>query len=208
MTSWYFWRNGLTVLVAATTAGLMAGALLPLPAALAASQPDRVTISMPGNADAGNVETKTLSASVTIDAPPSFVWQTITNYSRLKNILPGYEKSDVLKSAGSVKTVDVAMKVSLFLPTYHYQVSVRENRSGYRLEMQRISGDFDALNATYRLQPLNGGKQTMMLYNLSLDPGFNLPGTEAILKSSTEKTMTALRSHIESEHRQSVIGRR
>jgi ribosome-associated toxin RatA of RatAB toxin-antitoxin module len=165
-----------------------------------------VNISMPGDVESQTV--KTLNAHVTIDAPPSLVWQTITDYNRLKNILPGYEKSLVLKHSGSVKTVDVAMKVARLLPTYQYQVSVREDRDGYKLQMDRVSGDFKSLQAAYRLQPVNDGKQTMMFYSLALNTGFTMPGTGALLKSNTEKTMTALRTHIEAAHKQNLTARR
>ena len=49
-----------------------------------------------------------------------------------------------------------------------------------------------------------GGKQTLLTYSLALNPGFSMPGTGTILKSNTEKTMSALQTHIEARHRQSV----
>src|SRR5690349_18436810 len=52
---------------------------------------------------------KVVQAKVIINAPPAVVWQTITNYAEIKNILPGYEKSTVLKSAGANKLVDIAV---------------------------------------------------------------------------------------------------
>jgi ribosome-associated toxin RatA of RatAB toxin-antitoxin module len=156
--------------------------------------------------DAGNA--KLVQAKVVINAPPAVVWQTITNYAEIKNILPGYEKSTVLKSAGSSKLLDIAVKVAAFLPTYKYKVQVREEESSYKLSLNRVSGDFKSLNATYRLIPQNNGSRTLLMYNLSIDPGFNLPGSQGIIKNSTEKSLRALERYTEQEAKKSLIGQR
>ncbi len=153
-------------------------------------------------------ETNSMTAKVTIDAPPEAVWQVITSYGRLKDILPGYEKSTVLKENGTVKTLDVAMKVSRLLPTYKYQVQVQENRSAHQLKLRRIAGDFKKLDAVYQLYPKNGGKQTVLVYELDLETGLRIPGTDGIISANTEKTMKALRAHIEEKYHKSVIGQR
>lgn len=151
---------------------------------------------------------KTVQARLFIDAPPNLVWQTITNYAEIKHILPGYDRSTVLKSTGASKVVDLGMKVSAFLPTYHYQVQTREDQSSYNLNLHRISGDFKSLNAHYKLVPQNNGARTLLIYNLELDTGINLPGSQAIIRANTEKSMKALERHIVQEARKNVIGQR
>lgn len=150
---------------------------------------------------------KVVQAKVLIKAPPSLVWQTITDYPRMKTILPGYEKSDVLKSSGPNKTLGIAMKVAPFLPTYQYQVQVRENQPAYQISLNRISGDFKTMRAVYQLQPQPNGS-TILAYTLTIDPGFSLPGDKGILKASTEKSLHALDRYIEQEARNSRIGQR
>ena len=163
-------------------------------------------LSIASNANEANG--KTIQAKLLIDAPPQLVWQTITNYPEIKHVMPGYEKSTVLKSSGSTKTVDLGMKVAAFLPTYHYQVQMTENQPGYNLSIRRISGDFKSLNANYKLVSQNNGTKTLLIYNLNLDPGFSLPGSQALIKSNTEKSMKALQRHIMQESRKSLIGQR
>jgi ribosome-associated toxin RatA of RatAB toxin-antitoxin module len=151
---------------------------------------------------------KTVQAKLIINAPPSLVWQTITNYPEIKHILPGYERSTVLKSNGASKLVDIGMKVSAFLPTYHYQAQMQEDQSSYFLTVKRVSGDFKALNANYKLIAQNNGSRTLLIYNLKLDTGLNLPGSQAIIRSSTERSMKALQRYIAQEVHKSLIGQR
>jgi carbon monoxide dehydrogenase subunit G len=139
---------------------------------------------------------KTLRAEAVINAPIDIVWQELSNYGNMKNMLPGYERSTLLQSAGSVKKVDFQVKASGFLPSFHYLVKIREDKPAYRLQIQRISGDFKAINASYQLIPIEGGARTRVLYNLSIDLG-SLPsfGVSSVLKANSAKAMLALQSH-------------
>lgn len=149
---------------------------------------------------------KDLQAQITIDAPPHLVWKTLTNYAQMKHILPGYEKFTVLKANGPTKLLDIAMKVVGFLPTYKYQVQVQENEAARLIKLQRVSGDFKTLSASYKLNPQDGGKKTLLVYNLSVDTGTRIPGSQAILRNNTEKSLKALERHCEQEARRSLIG--
>ncbi|HEY9687899.1 MAG TPA: SRPBCC family protein [Coleofasciculaceae cyanobacterium] len=191
------------------TAGMLAAGLL-LGAGLSqvgfAQEPNLMMVSVasePAKAHAKNVQAKVL-----IDAPPSLVWQTITNYSDLKNILPGYEKSNVLKSSGARKQLEIAMKVAPFLPTYNYHVQVQESADNYQIVMNRVSGDFKELRATYKLISQGNGSKTLLSYSLNIDPGYNMPGSQAVIKSSTERSLKALEKHVEAAARKSLIGQR
>lgn len=151
---------------------------------------------------------KNVQAKLLIEAPPETVWQTLTNYGDLKTILPGYEKAQLTKSQGSTKFLDVAMKVATFLPSYKYQVRVQENKSGYKLDFNRVSGDFRSFVASYRLIPQGNGSHTMLVYNLNIDPGFALPGSQTIIRNNTEKSLKAIERYAEQEARKSLIGQR
>jgi ribosome-associated toxin RatA of RatAB toxin-antitoxin module len=149
---------------------------------------------------------KKVQAKIVIDAPPSLVWQTLTNYADLQNVLPGYEKSTVIRAKGTNKLLDIAMKVAAFLPTYRYRVQIQEHEADYLLNMNRISGDFKSMDATYKLLPQNNGTRTILVYNLNIDTGLNVPGSQGIIRANAEKTLKALERHIEQEARKSVIG--
>jgi ribosome-associated toxin RatA of RatAB toxin-antitoxin module len=151
---------------------------------------------------------KRVQAKMLIQAPPNLVWETLTNYSDLKNVLPGYERSSVLRAKGPNKLVDIAMRVAAFLPMYRYQVAVQENQADHIITLNRVSGDFKSMTATYRLVPQSNGTNTLLLYTLSIDPGSNMPGSQSIIRANTEKSLKALERHIEQEARKSVIGQR
>lgn len=149
---------------------------------------------------------KSLSAKVAINAPPAIVWESITDYRNLKNVLPGYEKSTVLKDNGRNKTLAVATKVARFLPTYEYEVKVLEDQTNQKIQLDRISGDLKSMHAVYRLIPQEGGKKTLLVYDLNIDPGTKIPGSHLILKNYTEKSLAALEQYVESQYRKSLVG--
>lgn len=154
---------------------------------------------------------KVLNARIIIDAPPVFVWQTLTNYNRLKDFLPGYQKTDVVSADPNGKVLDVVMSVARFLPSYQYRLRVQENRQTYELKMNRIAGDFNHLSTIFQLYPKNNGAQTILAYTIKVDPGNNgLPkfGLGGVLKNSTESTLKAIQSKSMQEHRKSLIGQR
>jgi len=151
---------------------------------------------------------RVVQARVLIDAPPSLVWETLTDYRNIKNTLPGYEKSTVLQSRGATKLLDLAMRVAAFLPSYKYQVLAKEDEGNYHLQLSRVSGDFKSLSASYKLSPQNNGSKTLLVYRLDIDPGFNAPGAQGLIKSSSEKTLRALENCAEREARKSLIGQR
>lgn len=158
--------------------------------------------------NAGESTGKTVQAKIVIDAPPQVVWQILLNYPEIKHTLPGYEKSTVLKSNGNVKIVDLGMRVAPFLPAYNYQVQMLEDQPSYSLTAKRISGDFKLMNANYKLVPQNNGARTLLVYSLKVDTGINLPGSQAIIKANTERTLKALERHAEQEAHKSLIGQR
>ncbi len=152
-------------------------------------------------------ENKTLTSKVVIDAPASAVWQILTNYNNLKNVLPGYEKSQVIQSAGATKTVQFAVKVAPILPAYQYQVQIRENQPAYNIHIKRVSGAFDAIDASYKLIPSADGTKTTLVYTLNIDLGDDAPkfGVDGTLKSSTQKAMAALQTHCSQSYRKSLV---
>jgi ribosome-associated toxin RatA of RatAB toxin-antitoxin module len=136
-------------------------------------------------------DTRQVSAKMMIDAPPSFVWQALTSYNDFSSFVPGYKRCSVMKKQGAKVLLDINMSIARFVPSFHYQVNVQENRRDLSVSMVRTSGDFKHLAGSYRLIPINQGKKTMMVYSVRLDPGINLPGTNHLIQSNTEKSLTA-----------------
>ncbi len=148
---------------------------------------------------------KTLQAEVIVNAPIDAVWQDLSDYGNMKNIMPGYDRSTVVQSAGATKTVDLGLKGSGLIPPFRYQVKIREDKAAYRLQIQRIAGDFKAINASYQLMPVDAGTRTRVVYHLSIDlGGLPLLGAGSMLKNNTTKAMLALQTHCSESYKRSM----
>lgn len=148
---------------------------------------------------------KTLHAQTDIDAPPAIVWENLTNYANIKNIMPGYNRSTVLQDNGSSATVEFGLKPAAIAPAFRYQVKIQENRSANTITLQRVSGDFKSIQATYKLIPLDGGNRTRLVYDLRIDLGsVTLPGTTQMLKGNTEKGLVAMQRHCGQRYKMSL----
>jgi carbon monoxide dehydrogenase subunit G len=164
---------------------------------------------------AKNISVKTLPASggvqaiqaeTLIDAPVHTVWNNLVDYGNMKNILPGYERSTVLQASGATKTVDLQVKASGLLPSFRYQVKIREDKASNTIDIQRISGDFKTIAASYKLVPTGNHNQTRLIYTLNIELGDKVPslGAGHLLKGNTEKAMLALQSHCNRAYQRSV----
>ncbi len=151
---------------------------------------------------------KEVSAKVIINAPPSFVWQTLTAYNELASFVPGYKKCKILSHQGNISTLDVDMRVSRFMPSYKYRVRVQENVKALRLNLKRISGDFKHMDGTYQLHAIENGSKTVVTYDLKIDSGVNIPGSTSVLKANVEKALSAVRVRSVKKHQKSLIGRK
>lgn len=151
---------------------------------------------------------RTIQAQVLVNASPSLVWNVLTQYSDIDTYMPGYQKSDVVGHQGASKLVNVEVKPAPFAPTYRYQMKALEYPQAYRLIFERTQGDMKFMKAQYQLTPRNLGKQTLITYTLSIDPGSNMPGTNSVLKSHTERQLYALSSYSEEMSYKSLIGQR
>ncbi|MBX2861160.1 MAG: SRPBCC family protein [Vampirovibrio sp.] len=198
-------KMGFKRLTALTITATMMGVLMaPGLTSQAASPAGKVVSS--AVTSAANV--KKLNASVSIDAPPSYVWQTLTSYEQLQHFVPSYKKSRLKSNDGANKVLDIVLKVSRLLPSYNYQMKVHENRGAYQIDCNRVSGDFEYLKAKYKLYPKDNGRRTTLVYNLQINPGLSLPGVDRMLTSNTKDTLKAIQTHSEKKHRQSMIGKR
>lgn len=169
----------------ALTAGLILTLSLLTPSAQAADASANVT--------AGAGDAKVVSAKVLIDAPAEAVWENLTSYNEMKSYLPGYQESKVIANAGNSKTVQIGVKVHPLLPTMRYQVKINENKAAYQININKTSGDFEAIKASYKLQAI--GKQTLLTYNLNITLGDKIPnvGSEKALKNSSEQCLNAIK---------------
>lgn len=141
---------------------------------------------------------KVLHGETDINASTESVWAILTNYNNFKNMLPGYTHSAIISTHGFEKTVDLGLKINLFTPELRYQVHVQEDKNRYIINIERVSGDFDALIAAYKLVPINKNVQyTHVIYDLKIDFGIPVPGVGLLMHSNMEADLSAIQAYCE-----------
>lgn len=141
-----------------------------------------------------NAEVKNLNASVIINAPPQIVWDVITDYSHFTSFMPGIKQCLILQNSGNAKTLKIKLDVSALMGAFIYQANVVENSSTKTIVMTRTAGDFNYLQLTYSLKPLDNDTKTLVNYCLKINHGKNIPNTFAnkALTNNASKTLTAV----------------
>lgn len=143
---------------------------------------------------------KVIHGEADIDAPIPTVWAVLTDYADMKKILPGYTHSALLSSSGKEKKADLTLKLNFITPELRYQVKFLEDRDENRIQIQRISGDFDDLSGSYKLMPLRNGNQTHLIYDLRIDFGVPIPGIGFLLRNKAEADLKALQNYCAKAH--------
>lgn len=141
---------------------------------------------------AGRVE-----AAIIIAVPPPALWAVMTDCSRASSFIRGLESCRVLERAadGSWDIREHVVKAhwmvprsrSVFRSTYMHPKSIR---------FSRHSGDLRALEGEWRLEPLDQGRATRLLYRARVDPGLPVPGAvvRSLIEGDLPRMLGALRS--------------
>ncbi|MBY0449889.1 MAG: SRPBCC family protein [Cyanobacteria bacterium] len=147
-------------------------------------------------------------SKITVDAPIHLVWETLTTPTELKEFLPGYKKSTLLQVRGNQKWFQISQSVIRFFPAVQYQLQVQENPKTYQVQLNRVSGDFKALQGFYALSS-DGQQRTVLTYRLGIDPGgLRLPGSQRLVFNQVQETLQALKERSEWRFQKSMIGQR
>ncbi len=113
-------------------------------------------------------------ARVTIKSPPDKVFQILADYDNAPKVFPQLKKSKLIQDHGTSKIVKHVLAPSGIPGTYEYTVEVRES-APHSLEWHRISGAFKQVDGYWKLEPLDGGRTTLVTYASYVDGGFLLP---------------------------------
>ena len=135
---------------------------------------------------------------VLVKAKPEQVWQVLTDYRHASQVFPLLKKCEVIKDQGTTKITKHEIAPSGIPDTFEYILEVHEC-SPKSMEWKRISGDFKEVDGSWKLEPANLGKYTLVTYASHVTGGFLMP--QMIIKPQSHidmpTTLLALKKHTE-----------
>ena len=128
------------------------------------------------------------SQSITIDAPPEELFDIVTDLLEYPDWLEGFEEVEIFEEtedgfpARARMTVDAKIRTITYTLDYEYDYPHVVSWTNIPEE-----SDVKELNGSYRFTPQ--GDSTLVEYELSIDPGFRVPGF--LLKQAQRAIMGA-----------------
>ena len=96
---------------------------------------------------------------VMLDAPLDLVWQTLTDYGRLAEFVPGMRRSRVIERRGAVAVVEQSGEAGFLFLSFPIDVTLASTeRPPYALEVSLLKGNLKRLDGAYRIEPQGGGR--------------------------------------------------
>lgn len=136
---------------------------------------------------------------VTVDATPSQVQSVLTDYAHTARIFDNVVKCKILTEKADTKLIAFTIKSMGNLWTFDYILEIKEEPG--RIEWHRSSGAFKANDGFWKLEPVNGGTQTLVTYAKYIDGGMILPKfvVNKQIRDSMPVIMSSLKSTAEQE---------
>ena len=94
-----------------------------------------------------------------LDAPLEVVWQTLTDYGRLAEFIPGMRRSRLIERRGAVAVVEQTGEAGFLFLRFPIEVTLASTeRPPYELDVSMLKGNLKRLDGAYRITPQGGGK--------------------------------------------------
>jgi len=94
-----------------------------------------------------------------LEAPVELVWQTLTDYGRLAEFIPGLRRSRVIEQRGAVSVVEQSGEARFLFLAFPIEVTLASReRPPYSIEASMLKGNLKRLQGVYRIEPQRGGR--------------------------------------------------
>ncbi len=94
-----------------------------------------------------------------LDAPQEVVWQTLTDYGRLAEFIPGMRSSRLVERRGAVAVVEQTGDAGFLFFRFPIEVTIESTeRPPHALEARMLKGNLKRLEGAYRIEPRAGGR--------------------------------------------------
>jgi ribosome-associated toxin RatA of RatAB toxin-antitoxin module len=133
-----------------------------------------------------------------LDAPLELVWQTLTDYGRLAEFIPGMRRSRVVERRGAAAVVEQSGEARFLFMTFPIEVTlVSTERPPYAIEVSVLKGNLKRLDGTYRIEPQGGGR--MLLTWTGIVEALSMPPLlgEMVMRSNIEDQFRGMVREIE-----------
>lgn len=136
--------------------------------------------------------------SAMLDAPVELIWQTLTDYGRLAEFIPGMRSSRIVARSGAVTVVEQSGEARFLFVTYPIEVTLSSTeRPPHAIEATLLKGNLKRLDGVYRIEAQGGGRMlltwTGVVEALSMPP---LIG-ELLMRSNIEDQFRGMVREIE-----------
>ncbi len=146
-----------------------------------------------------------VEALVLIDTPAETIWEIMTDCPGIPTFVPDLKTCKVLDSGKNWEIIRHEVKWIWFFPriSYVFRADYKMNR---RIDFVKIKGDLREMRGSWRLFPLNEAGQTLVRYEVYLDPSFFIPQwlVERSLMTDLPDMLAALRTKV----RKSLLNRK
>lgn len=94
-----------------------------------------------------------------LEAPVDLVWQTLTDYDRLHEFIPGMRRSRVIEQRGATFVVEQSGEARFLFLTFPIEVTLSSvERPPHAIEASMLKGNLKRLQGVYRIEPQRGGR--------------------------------------------------
>jgi uncharacterized membrane protein len=142
------------------------------------------------------------TSKILVKARPEQVWQVLTDYSGAPQVFTTLRKVQVVLDKGCTKIIHYEMKPTGVMATFQYDLEIREQPHRY-VEWHRVGGDFKEVDGFWKLEPVEGGRSTVVTYGSHVNGGFLMP--QPFIKRQARidlpRALAALKEHAETTMR-------
>jgi len=124
-----------------------------------------------------------------VKASPQHIFSVLTNYESSVAMFPGVRKCVVLENSGSTKHVAYRVEPGVPLGPIEYVLQVKETKPTL-IEWHRLRGDLKEIDGFWKLEPIDGGRSTLVTYWAHLNIGRFIP--QALVKHQVRSGMPGI----------------
>ena len=140
-----------------------------------------------------------ITAQATLKAPLQIVWQTLTDYERLPEFIPGMHKSKVIGHRGAAAIVTQLGEAHLLMFSYPIEVTVASvHLPPYEIQIHLLEGNLKQLDGGYQIEPRPDGSLILHWTGL-IEPSLTLPPLirEYLMRATVEEQFLGMVREIE-----------